>query len=81
MCAIRQVTEKKASGVHFTPHELACFVAQRIIRTLSLSTISTMSVLDPACGDGELLLAFAQTLSQNDLQGTSQKALIFLSEG
>lgn len=68
MCAIRQVTEKKASGVHFTPHELACFVAQRIIRTLSLSTISTMSVLDPACGDGELLLAFAQTLSQNDLR-------------
>lgn len=68
---MKQITEKKAHGAHFTPHELACFVARRIIKTLSLDTIDTMSVLDPACGDGELLLAFAKMLSQSALSKTT----------
>ncbi len=68
---MKQITEKKAHGAHFTPHELACFVARRIIKTLSLDTIETMSVLDPACGDGELLLAFAKMLPQSALSKTT----------
>jgi len=68
---MKQITAKKAHGAHFTPHELACFVARRIIKTLSLDTIDTMSVLDPACGDGELLLAFAKMLPQSALSKTT----------
>ena len=71
MCAIKQITDQKANGAHFTPHELACFVARRIIKTLSLDTMSTLSVLDPACGDGELLLAFAKTLPEEALRKTN----------
>ena len=62
---MKQITEQKANGAHFTPHELACFVARRIIKTLSFDALNSMSVLDPSCGDGELLLAFAKTLPQS----------------
>lgn len=62
MHALQQATGKKANGVHFTPHELACFVARRILKAVSLHTLDSMKVLDPACGDGELLLAFIKTL-------------------
>jgi len=71
VCAIKQVTDQKANGAHFTPHELACFVARRIIKTLSLDTMNTLSVLDPACGDGELLLAFTKTLPKKALHKTT----------
>ena len=71
MCAIKQVTDQKANGAHFTPYELARFVARRIIKTLSLDTMNTLSVLDPACGDGELLLAFAKTLPEEALHKTN----------
>src|SRR5262249_28739274 len=46
-------------------YELACFVARRIIRSLPgdfFALKETISVLDPSCGDGALLLAFAQML-------------------
>jgi adenine-specific DNA-methyltransferase len=47
---------RKSHGVHYTPSELAAFVARRVV--LQLGGRETV-VLDPACGDGELLLAFA----------------------
>ncbi len=68
---MKQITAQKAQGVHFTPHELACFVARRIIKTLSIDRIDTINVLDPSCGDGELLLAFAETLPQSTLDKTT----------
>ena len=71
MCAVKQVTDQKVHGAHFTPHELACFVARRIIKTLSLESMNTVRVLDPACGDGELLLAFSETLPANTLHKTT----------
>ncbi len=65
MPKMKQITEQKASGAHFTPYELACFVAKRIIHSIPAEFFAkkeTIRVLDPACGDGELLLAFAEVL-------------------
>lgn len=49
-------SHQKSNGVHYTPHELARFVARRALAQLP---VSEFVVLDPACGDGELLLATA----------------------
>jgi adenine-specific DNA-methyltransferase len=59
------ITGQKANGVHFTPHKLASFVAKRIIHSIPADFFAmreTIRVLDPACGDGELLLAFVEML-------------------
>lgn len=48
-------SERKATGSHFTPLELAEFVALKIAEICHSDSPLT---LDPACGDGELLAAF-----------------------
>ena len=48
---------RKAHGIHYTPSELARFVARR---TLARAEGRELVALDPACGDGELLLALAE---------------------
>ncbi len=45
---------KKRNGVHYTPPRLAQFLAEQTVRFLEL-TGREIIVLDPACGDGELL--------------------------
>lgn len=47
----------KSHGVHYTPSDLAGFVARRAVAELARR--EGFVVLDPACGDGELLLAVA----------------------
>ncbi|MBE3559223.1 MAG: N-6 DNA methylase [Ktedonobacteraceae bacterium] len=59
---VSSVTDKKANGAHFTPSQLARFVARRVMNAIQLDSMKTIHVLDPACGDGELLLAFAEVL-------------------
>lgn len=55
--AIRR-TLIKARGAHYTPPELAAFLADAILQELG-QTSASIRVLDPACGDGSLLLAIA----------------------
>ncbi|WP_228791595.1 Eco57I restriction-modification methylase domain-containing protein [Nocardia puris] len=47
--------ERKRHGRHYTPPALARFLAQRVLTHAARG--ATLRVLDPACGDGELLLA------------------------
>lgn len=47
---------QKTNGIHYTPVDLAAFVARRALSALDQRQLV---VLDPACGDGELLLALA----------------------
>lgn len=49
----------KTHGVHYTPDSLAEFVARRL---LAGAESSVSVVLDPACGDGSLLLALANAM-------------------
>jgi SAM-dependent methyltransferase len=50
----------KTNGVHYTPPSLAAFLASALYRHAALVDAEHIRVLDPACGDGSLLVAFAQ---------------------
>lgn len=59
----------KRHGKHYTPTLLATFLAQRVVSQLPIQTGSrddetTVRVLDPACGDGELLFAVHRVAEQ-----------------
>jgi len=55
------VTKRKATGSHFTPPDLARLVAERVTALMS-GMIGPVRVLDPACGDGNLLCAINDAL-------------------
>lgn len=50
------VTDEKADGATYTPSRLAAFVASQIVESATLSN-TELHILDPAVGDGELLLS------------------------
>ncbi len=62
------VSAGKQHGVHYTPAKLACFLAHQIglqaksMPELVCSAKNPLRVLDPACGDGELLIALINAL-------------------
>lgn len=55
---MQEVTIKN-SGATFTPPLLANFLADKLISHLEISDNHHISILDPACGEGELLLSIA----------------------
>lgn len=58
----------KNSGATFTPKELADFLSDRLISKLNLHVETSYTILDPACGEGELLSSIARKFktSQNN---------------
>src|SRR5882672_12223614 len=58
----QSVTEEKAGGATYTPHLLADFVADQIVTSACHEGVDTVRVLDPAIGDGELLLSLLKKL-------------------
>jgi len=58
----RLVTEEKAGGATYTPFLLADFVAEQIVSSARLEGTNILRVLDPAVGDGELLLSLLRKL-------------------
>src|SRR6266498_5532937 len=58
----KYVTEEKAGGATLTPGRLADFVAHQIVRSIKLPQDSTVRVLDPAVGEGVLLLSLLTEL-------------------
>ncbi|MFE3545730.1 Eco57I restriction-modification methylase domain-containing protein [Nocardia sp. NPDC059177] len=57
----RDAHERKRHGRHYTPPDLARFLARRALAHVSHA--GELRVLDPACGDGELLLAVHRELA------------------
>lgn len=49
------VDKQKSDGATYTPKLLAEFVAKQILSKFSIPKKGSIRVLDPACGDGELL--------------------------
>lgn len=55
-------TVKKQKGIHYTPPELARFLARQTARCLD-PELDRISLLDPACGDGELMVAMIEAIN------------------
>lgn len=52
-------TKEKTNGVVYTPIEMADYLAEQMIEfsPLNFSNLTSVSILDPAAGEGELLIA------------------------
>ena len=91
--------EYRENGVVYTPTNLADFVAKQVIRFWSEDilrkssdkdfTLSNLKIIDPACGEGELLLASARALgntlganenSKIDPSNELYESLVYLNE-
>lgn len=58
---------QKITGSHYTPKILADFVANRIVESgIDLSNTAKLNILDPAVGDGELILSLLNGLSKKN---------------
>jgi adenine-specific DNA-methyltransferase len=62
MSTLTNADLQKRHGRHYTPERLADFLAERLIQ--NLGDLDHVRVLDPACGDGELLLAVSRVASR-----------------
>jgi hypothetical protein len=58
----KDVTEEKSDGAVFTPRKLASFVAQQIAATVQVPNGRVIRVLDPAVGEGALLISLLDEL-------------------
>lgn len=57
----------KESGSHFTPHVLAVFLAEKIISHFNFDMAKMpIKIMDPACGDGELLISISKKLKKKE---------------
>lgn len=54
--------ERKGTGSHYTPKILSDFVAEEMLKQWSPNN-KTVTVMDPAIGDGELLISLIQKLN------------------
>lgn len=61
----KKINNIKKTGATFTPKDLARFLAEKIYK---YSSCNEIKVLDPACGDGALLMAMADVLKSNDVK-------------
>ena len=53
---------RKDSGAHYTPSILSDFVASQITAQIDLSHSTTFRILDPALGDGELIISLLRAI-------------------
>lgn len=59
------VKSRKHEGAHYTPNIFANFISKKIIEQASLKQY--IKIVDPAVGDGELLISLVQTLYANSI--------------
>jgi adenine-specific DNA-methyltransferase len=58
-----QKEQIKHTGATFTPFNLAEYLARKLLKYINNS--GKIKVLDPACGEGELLISMGKILSEN----------------
>jgi len=63
----RFVTQEKSGGATYTPVLLADFVAEQIADAARFAPGSRISILDPAIGDGALLISLLNKLRMRDI--------------
>lgn len=76
-------SEDKSNGVFYTPRILSNYVARKMLDTFEqVSSSATLRIMDPAIGDGELLISLLKELDVNSDMNvkvfgfeTDQKAL------
>lgn len=56
MSNAREISDEKRHGQHYTPTDLARFLAKQSLACMAFND-EDLTIVDPACGDGELLLA------------------------
>jgi len=62
------IKDRKVSGAHYTPSILATFVANQIFKLVSHDkSQKTIRILDPAIGDGELIISIIDVLINNNI--------------
>lgn len=64
--------KNKENGIIYTPEQIATFVAEEMLKYRPVSYESEISILDPAVGTGELLIAILKTM---DMQGRKVKVV------
>ena len=57
-------TLRKRKGIHYTPPELAGFLANQTVVCLPAS-LTHATILDPACGEGQLLSSLVESLQDS----------------
>lgn len=62
----KDVNSGKENGVVYTPAKMAEYVASELIRIKDAAGLENISVLDPAVGKGELLIAFIRAVREKD---------------
>ncbi len=64
----KEYSKKKSDGATFTPDLLASFLAERILLYYSITDHNkSIRINDPACGDGALLKAMAESLVKKNI--------------
>ncbi len=56
------VESRKKEGAHYTPESFSDFISKNIISNANLKKSVSVKVVDPAVGDGELLISLIKTL-------------------
>ena len=59
------VESRKREGAHYTPDTVADFISENIVANATLG--KSINIVDPAVGDGELLISLLKTLKDHSL--------------
>lgn len=63
----KSLAEKKETGSHYTSSDLSKYMAKKLLKYAEFEVSEKQSILDPSCGDGELLKAICNEISTENI--------------